>query len=190
MKSTSVKVIICISILLVLGFGYYWYGMPRTPSMNANEFKAVEGKMTLTDAQKNDVPKATGKGILVNREQDEAHIYQATLGDSATPGALLIGELDSSPSKEINVPVYSCLFQADQKPNHSLDVNQNCSAEGKLESSHPVGYLSKDIRVGFRMLIRCRSPQYGLYLSLNSHCESPKDRADIILGSIRSEVAP
>ena len=187
MNSKKTTLIFAASVILMVAI-YLVFQKSKSMTPEAN-YKPVVGQMTLTETQKEDLPKKNGNGISIYRTLDHEQIFQTVIG--AEPHAendLVIGELDTKSSTEVNVPVYLCSFQINQKKNFSLDPSETCSSEGHLERPNPVGYLSKDIRVGFRMLVRCRSQKSGFYLSLNPRCENPDDRMDSLLGSIRSKV--
>ena len=183
---SSKRLVLFLTVVALTAFVIYFSRSRLATNESIGDFKSVEGTMKLTDAQKEDLPKSDGQGIQVHRHEDENKLFQVALGNDALKEDLLIGELDKTASKEVAVPVYLCAFQIDKKTNLSLDTDKKCSNEGRLEKPEAIGYLSKEIRVGFRMLVRCRSQKSGLYLSLNPRCESAEDRVDILLGSIRS----
>ena len=68
----------------------------------------------------------------------------------------------------------------------SLDDNPKCPGGGLLARPQPVGYTAARVRTGFWLAARCRTPNAGMYISLNLRCENPIDRYQGGLGSMRA----
>jgi hypothetical protein len=112
--------------------------------------------------------------------------WQIAIDPSEASGATAIGRLYAKPAPpEVAVPLYLCDFGAPGKPNVVLDIQKDCSRHGKPLKPEPVGYGAEKIRTGYRLIFRCKSKEYGTYLSFKSDCENPGDRIETDLAAFR-----
>lgn len=147
-----------------------------------------ESSISLSPAQMREVLDPGRDAVEVYRYTDSSGVWQVAIGnDPSRHQQSGVGRLFRRPVKdEINVPVYLCNFDQLKNPSISLDVSNSCSGEGKLLQREPAGYLSKKIRTGYLLAVRCLSREHGMYVSLNPRCESGADLVHGVLGSIRS----
>lgn len=183
-----------IVIFLIVGFVafglWHWYrSWNAQREMDAYLHRKIESKFVLNESQKVGMPAADPNGVRVIRFKDAAGTWQTAL-HQAPEGAkeeMILGILHSSPvGSTVSVPVYFCSYPTGfPNPTSSLDLAANCSG-GKNILGHPAGYVSREIREGYFLLFHCRNSKSGLYLTLNSRCESAEDGIQDSLGAIRA----
>ncbi len=175
------KKLIISTVVIALIAGFWFWNKKRIADqeMEAYLHRKIESKLGLSDAQKVGMPAADSKSVKVIRYRDSSGNWKTAL-NYAPEGAkdeMALGTLHSTPvGTTVNVPVYFCAGD--------LIVSKNCP--GGKNAEEPAGYLSRDIRAGYFLLFHCRSSKSGLYLTLNSRCESPEDAIQDSLGAIRA----
>jgi len=193
MNNKSKLIAVLLLLLLVL---LSWVLLRRKESLPKNEelgtHRFIESKFHLNSEQSAALPKLdeSDKLLIVRRYRDSAGMWRVALGElpRGAVDSKVVGVLHAAPIKGIaDVPVYSCQYSVGNKVSLSIDVDPACSlAKGTPQGSAPLGYLSKLIRTGYLLLVRCRTPNQGLYLSLNARCEHPQDQFLDVLGALRA----
>lgn len=183
----KLKPLILVVVVVLVGVGLWQWNENRKEQEYLH--RPIESKFTLTEAQKVDMPAADPNGVLVVRYKDSTGMWQVSLrhAPEGAKDVMPMGVLHSeAEGKTINVPVYLCSYPTGfPNPTSSLDFAENCSG-GKNLLKQAAGYLSKDIREGYFLIFRCRTKKSGIYLTLNSRCESQDDMVQESLGAIRA----
>ena len=186
-----IKKIGIFAALAVLIIGLWFWNKKRMADQELEAYlhRKIESKFILNEHQKIGMPPADPKAVKVIRYQDESATWQVAL-NQAPEGAkeeMIMGVLHSVPvGTLVNVPLYYCASAAgSSKAVSDLKLMANCSG-GKKLIEHPAGYVSREIREGYFLIFHCRNAKSGLYLTLNSRCESAEDTIEDSLGAIRA----
>ncbi len=171
--------------LVSVGIGFWFW---QESIEQALPFRRIENPMALNANQEAEVPPPSAPPETLVRFKNAEGSWQVALSPEPQIGQEMfpLGLLDKQAKlPEVSVPVYQCFWKIGQKVCTSLDLNPQCSG-GQAISAQPSGYVSPQIRTGFRLMVRCLTPQSERYLSLNANCENKRDRVDLIVGAIRA----
>ncbi len=188
MKSKLYVVLVSICVLIVSAIWIFQRHIDKIA--NLEKHRPIESKIVINNDQKKEMPKvdATHDLIPIIRYKDSSGIWQIAINEApkieGNHDFKVMGVLHANPVKgEVETPLYLCRFPQNST---SLDMNMHCQPGAKALQTSPVGYVSKLIRTGYFLAVRCRSSKYGMYVSLNAQCEDPSDIFNDFLGAIRA----
>lgn len=194
----TLKTISLFAIILISFFSFYLYKNsnknPKKLFLKEDKYKPVQSRYKLNEVQKKELelPSLETQWISVYRFLDHQQFWQTQIGTPPKKGSeiQLMGYLHKDSLKDISeTAVYLCEHSFKSGKSQTLDTNLNCDvAQGKPISpnAQAIGYLSKMIRTGYLLMVRCRTPDKGIYLSLNSFCEDANHQALDVIGAIRA----
>lgn len=190
-KQRLINIISGCVLFTLIALGFSWYLKHREKNDELKKIhRPIDSAISINNDQKKEVPQVENSLLIpIFRYRDQNKNWQVSVGkpppqknETKEMGMLHKEKIVN----EVETPIFLCSMTIKDSKATYLDLNPNCPAGSPENSGDALGFVSKLIRTGYFFAVRCRSPKHGMYISLNSRCESPEDSFSDFLGAIRA----